>query len=286
MQNPLVINNVTPANAGTYSVVAMSAQGCTALPVQAVVKVTPKVTAILNTNPVTICGGESVPLSASGGLIYKWTPSAGLNRDDIANPVATPSKTTTYAVTVTNDAVCAGDAKSVTITVNQLPLANAGSDKKIFEGQSVKLEGTVKGDQITSVYWSPTTNLSDFTSPTPIASPTDNITYTLHVVSQSCGVSTSSVYIRVYKKIAIPNAFSPNSDGINDVWNINQLVTYPESSVIVYNRYGQQVYQSTGYAKPWDGTVNGSPLPGGTYYYVIDLKNSTPKVAGWVLIVK
>jgi gliding motility-associated-like protein len=128
--------------------------------------------------------------------------------------------------------------------------------------------------------------LSDPTSPTAIASPTDNITYTLHAVSESCGISTSSVYIRVYKKIVIPNAFSPNNDGINDNWNIDALVTYPESSVLIYNRYGQQVYQSTGYAKPWDGTVNGAPLPGGTYYYVIDLKNSTPKIAGWVLIIK
>jgi len=286
MQNPLFVNSVTPANAGTYSVVAISPQGCSAPAVQAVVKVTPKVTAIINTNPLPICAGESIPLSASGGLIYKWTPSTGLNRDDVPDPVATPSKTTTYTVYVSNDAVCNGDSKSVTVTVNQLPVADAGSDKKIFEGQSVKLDGSVKGDQLVSVYWTPITDLSDPTSPTTIASPTDNTTYTLHAISESCGISTSSVYIRVYKKITIPNAFSPNNDGINDIWNINQLITYPESLIMVYNRYGQQVYQSTGYAKPWDGTVNGAPLPGGTYYYVIDLKNSTPKIAGWVLIIK
>jgi gliding motility-associated-like protein len=92
--------------------------------------------------------------------------------------------------------------------------------------------------------------------------------------------------VRVYKKIIIPNTFSPNNDGINDYWNIDALVTYPGSSILIFNRYGQQVYQSTGYARPWDGTYNGSPLPQGTYYYIIDLKNNTPKLTGWVLIVR
>ena len=86
--------------------------------------------------------------------------------------------------------------------------------------------------------------------------------------------------------VIIPNTFTPNGDGINDYWNIDKLVTYPESLTLVYDRYGQKVFQSTGYAKPWDGTTNGAPLPKGTYYYVIDLKNNTPKIAGWVELIK
>jgi gliding motility-associated-like protein len=283
-QNPLVINNVTPADAGNYSVQVMSAQGCSAAPVQVTVKVVPKVVASISNN-ATVCAGEPTTLSASGGLYYKWTPSTGLDHDDTPNPVATPLQTTTYSVNVSNDG-CNDDTKSVTISVLQNPVANAGSNKVIFEGQSVKLNGTIKGDSITSVYWTPATGLDNPASLTPIASPTDNITYTLNVVSQNCGTAISTVFVRVYKKITIPNTFSPNNDGINDLWNIDALVTYPESQLIVYDRYGQKVYQSTGYAKPWDGTANGTPLPYGTYYYVIDLKNKTPKIAGWVLIVR
>lgn len=283
-QNPVVINNITTANAGTYTVVATSAKGCIAAPVQTIVSVVPKVVAGVSNN-VAICTGESTPLSASGGLYYKWTPSTGLDHDNIPNPVATPAQTTTYTVKVSNDG-CYDDTKSVTVTVRKSPVADAGPGKIIFEGQSVKLNGSITGDEITSVYWTPATNLDDPTSLTPIASPTDNTTYTLNVVSQNCGTATSSVFVRVYKKITIPNTFSPNNDGVNDYWDIDALVTYPESSIMIYNRLGQKVYQNTGYAKPWNGNYNSSPAPAGTYYYIIDLKNNTPKVSGWVLIVR
>jgi gliding motility-associated-like protein len=283
-QNPLIINNVNPANAGAYSVQALSDSGCAAAPVQAIVKVLPKITATIS-NDVTICAGEFTQLTASGGPSYKWTPSKGLDNDTIPNPVANPTQTTTYTVNVSNGG-CSDSSKSVTVTVNQNPVADAGSNKAIFKGQSIKLNGAMKGDNITSVFWSPPNFLDDPTSLTPIASPPDDITYTLYVISQSCGTSTSNVFVRVYKQITIPNAFSPNNDGINDYWNIDALVTYPGSLTMVYDRYGQKVFQSTGYSKPWDGTNNGSPLPQGTYYYVIDLKNNTPKIVGWVLIMR
>ena len=283
-QNPLVINNVSMADAGVYTVVATSASSCTSAPVQTTVKVVPKVVAVVGNNP-TICAGESTRLSASGGLYYKWTPSTGLDHDDIANPVATPSQTTTYTVKVSNDA-CYDDTKSVTVTVNNNPVANAGDNKVIFEGQSVQLNGSLAGDNISSYYWTPTTGLDNPNAIAPNASPKDDITYTLNVVSQTCGTATSTVSVRVYKKITIPNAFTPNNDGINDLWNIDALITYPSCLVSIFDRNGQKVYQSTGYPKSWDGTRNGSPLPAGTYYYIIDLKNNTPQLSGWVVIIR
>ena len=284
-QNPLVINNVTPANAGTYTVVALSDSGCTGVPVQATVNVIPKVVSSINTNAVAICAGETTQLTASGGIYYKWSPSEGLNNDGIPNPVANPLQTTTYTVHVGNGG-CTDSSKTVTVTVNQNPVANAGSNITLFEGQSAKLNGSIKGDNITSYYWAPATFLDNPNSLTPVTTPTDNITYTLTAISQTCGTSTSSIYVRVYKKIIVPNAFSPNNDGINDYWDIKSLDTYPGGTTSVYNRYGQQVFQSTGYTRPWDGTYNGAQLPSGTYYYIIDLKDTQPKIAGWVVIVR
>jgi len=283
-QNPLVISNVSTANAGVYTVMVTSADGCTSLPAQTTVQVVPRVKAVVGNNP-TICASESTRLLASGGVYYKWTPSTGLDHDDIANPVANPSQTTTYSVKVSNDG-CYDDTKSVIVTVNQNPVANAGGDKVIFEGQSVQLNGSTGGDNIISYSWTPTTGLDNPNAITPNASPKDDITYTLNVVSQTCGSATSSVFVRVYKKITIPNAFTPNNDGINDYWNIDALITYPSCLVSVFDRNGQKVYQSTGYPKAWDGTRNGTPLPAGTYYYIIDLKNNLPKLSGWVLIVR
>lgn len=283
-QNPLVIDSATPANEGTYTVVATSDKGCDAPPVQVQVKIVPKVVASVSGN-VAICAGQSTQLHASGGLYYKWTPSTGLDHDDIANPVASPADTTTYSVNVSNDG-CNDDSKKITVAVRKVPAVDAGENKKIFEGQSVKLDGTVSGDEITSISWSPVTALSDPTSVTPTANPTDDISYTMTVTSANCGISTSTVFVRVYKKITIPNTFSPNGDGINDTWNIEALVTYPESSTMVFDRYGKLVYKSAGYSKAWDGTYNGSKLPEGTYYYIIDLKNGTNKLAGWVYVVR
>jgi len=165
-------------------------------------------------------------------------------------------------------------------------VANAGGDKVIFEGQSVQLNGTAGGDNIISYLWTPATGLDNPNAIAPNASPKDDITYTLNVVSQTCGTAASSVFVRVYKKITIPNAFTPNNDGINDFWHIDALITYPSCLVLVFDRDGQKVYQSTGYPKPWDGTRSGSPLPAGTYYYIIDLKGNLPKLSGWVLIVR
>jgi|SRR6185503_11624747 len=283
-QNPLVINNVTPENAGIYTVVAVSDSGCSAAPVQAKVKVVPKVVPGVS-GDVAVCAGESTQLIATGGIYYRWTPSTGLDNDAIANPMATPLQTTTYTAHISNGG-CADSSKTVTVTVNQNPVANAGSEIKLFEGQTARLNGSVTGDNITGYYWTPATFLSDPTSLNPTVTPTDDITYTLTVASSTCGASTSTVFVRVYKKITIPNTFSPNGDGINDYWNIDALFTYPESITRVFDRYGRQVFQSAGYSQPWDGTSNGKPLPAGTYYYIIDLKNGQPKLSGWVLIAK
>lgn len=87
-------------------------------------------------------------------------------------------------------------------------------------------------------------------------------------------------------KIVIPNTFTPNGDGINDLWNITALLYYPDCSVTVFSRYGSVVYRSNGYAKPWDGTSGKNTLPTGVYYYVIDLKNGGKPMSGPVTLVR
>ncbi|HEY4327213.1 MAG TPA: beta-propeller fold lactonase family protein [Mucilaginibacter sp.] len=90
----------------------------------------------------------------------------------------------------------------------------------------------------------------------------------------------------VPQTIAFPNAFTPNGDGINDTWNIKYLDTYPNCTVNVYNRYGENVYSSIGYGIPWNGTYNGSALPTGSYYYIINLKNGLGVFSGNVTIIR
>ncbi|MGZ3810415.1 MAG: YVTN family beta-propeller repeat protein [Mucilaginibacter sp.] len=92
--------------------------------------------------------------------------------------------------------------------------------------------------------------------------------------------------LTVISTMAIPNAFTPNGDGINDVWDIKSLSDYPQCRVSVFTRYGTLVYQSRGYPKPWDGTFKGSQLPAGTYYYIINLQDGSSPIAGPVTILR
>jgi gliding motility-associated-like protein len=280
---PVVTAAAQAANSGKYTVTATSL-GCPSTS-STTVEVYPKVAGVIS-NDTTICEGTSAVLSVAqsqGETNISWTPTTGLDNYSAATVNASPSQTTTYTATLSNG--CNSITAEVTVKVLQKPVASAGPAKTITQGESVKLEGTVKGDSVT-YYWTPAAYLDNPNSLTPMASPVENTTYTLHAQNNyNCGGDTSNVFIRVYQKLTIPNTFTPNNDGVNDYWDIKNLNTYPECSVLVFDRYGRQVYQSNGYNKSWDGTYDSSKLPTGTYYYIIDLKNDTPKISGWVLIV-
>ena len=281
-QSP-VLTNVTAAASGTYTVNITSSANCvTTASVTGAVNPMPVAKAVASSN--TVCQGDVVTLTASGGSSYLWTPSTGLSDAASASPTFTASSTVTYLVTVTNSSGCA-DTASVTVTVNKKPVANAGADKAIVRGQSITLDGSASGGDI-SYYWTPTDYLNSSEVLNPIARPPSDMTYVLHVMSNiGCGEATDTVFVRVYKNVTVPNTFTPNGDGVNDTWNIAALDSYPTSVTQVFDRYGALVFKSVGYPKAWDGTYNNTELASGTYYYVIDLMNGT-KLSGWVLILR
>jgi gliding motility-associated-like protein len=86
--------------------------------------------------------------------------------------------------------------------------------------------------------------------------------------------------------IVIVNAFSPNGDGTNDTWAIKQIEYYPNCTVDIFNRYGAKVFSSLGYDKQWNGQSGGGPVPAGTYYYLINLRDGSAVKAGWVAVIR
>jgi gliding motility-associated-like protein len=274
---------VTYNDSGLYTVLVTSQYGCKGID-SFNLKVFPGTTAKAG-NDAMICEGTGIVLAASGGLSYNWTPAGALSNPLLANPLAKPVDTTVFKVTVTNQFGCKDTAKT-TINVFKNPVITAGPDKQIFEGESTTLDGIVTGN-VSSFYWSPTTAMSNFNSVVPTVSPTDSITYTLSVLpGQGCPVVSDKVLIRVFKKVLIPNAFSPNGDGINDTWIIKGLETYPDAILQVYSRTGRLLFQSKANSHPWDGTYDNKPVPLATYYYVIDLKINIAPISGWVVVLR
>jgi gliding motility-associated-like protein len=282
VQNP-IINGITSAGNGTYYVTLTTALGCTNND-STTVDVNPAPTADAG-NDANICEGSTITLTGTGGSTYSWSPADNLSDATIANPVASPVDTTSYILTVSNGQC--NDYDTVNVFVWKKPTADAGPDQKIFEGDPAQLAGVAGGTDV-SYAWTPVYNITDATILNPVVTPESDTTYTLTVSSMDgCGSAADKVFIRVFKKIIIPNAFSPNNDGINDTWRIQKLDTYPEADVSVFNRYGQLVFKSRGYSNEWAGTYDGKPLPVGTYYYVIDLKTGFGKnPSGWVVILR
>ncbi len=112
-------------------------------------------------------------------------------------------------------------------------------------------------------------------------------TYWVKVTDTAGCMSADTVVISPGNCLAkIPNTFTPNGDGINDTWQIDALQSYPQCTVLIYNRWGQQVFKSIGYTKAWDGQYGSKPVPFGVYYYVISLGSNGPPLSGYVTVVR
>jgi len=178
------------------------------------------------------------------------------------------------------------DSATRIITVNPTPVLDLGPDRNILEGDQVALTPlTATGNGLTYL-WTPGTYLNNATLAAPLCTPVNDITYNVVVTSSAGCKATDDLFVKVVKDFIIPNTFTPNGDGINDLWVIENLNLYPDHRVQVFNRYGQILYDTRNYNKPWDGTSNGKVLPSGTYYYIIDLGGARQTKKGYVTIVR
>ncbi len=270
-------------SSGQYNVTVTDQFGCKNTSATNVVA-SPKPTAVVS-GTQRICKGDSVQLLASGGSGYLWSPAIGLSAVDIANPIAKPVDSTLYTVVVFNNSICTDTAR-VLVNVLKQPTANAGPDKIVLKGQSVVLEGSFSGSGV-GISWTPVTFLNNPSLVQPTATPLNDMLYSLEVRSAAnCGVASDEVFVKVYNDIYVPTAFSPNNDGLNDIWRIEAMVAVPNAKLTVYNRYGAIIFETTGNNKEWDGTYKGKALSTGSYVYMIDLKNGRPIKKGTVMIVR
>lgn len=229
-------------------------------------------------NPVQLIVKDENNLS--GTFTYSGTgiSSAGLFDPAISGPGNFNIKCT-Y---VTNKGCV--DEKNINVTVGKLPLVTMPANIDILKGGQKQIDVVATGNNLT-YKWLPAEGLSADNVLNPIAKPEKTTRYTLTVTSSSCKLIFDYT-VTVHEDPLIPNVFSPNGDGKNDTWNIKYLETLTEGKITIFNRYGQQVFNTSPYNTPWDGRFNGADLPVGVYYYIIEPNNGKKKYNGSVTILR
>jgi gliding motility-associated-like protein len=222
-----------------------------------------------------------------------WTQIGSCESDTLTIGIETPEllPSTTYYLIVgsnqpTNQLDCLFD---VSISGPAVDI-NACCDTQVSLGQSAEI--TVSGGDPgftgdPDYTWQPPSWLDDFTSDVVVSYPEESITYVVSGNIDGCTV-TDVITIIVGPPIGIYNTFTPNGDGINDDWQIAGIAQFDNAQVNIYDRWGQLVFKSVGYAQPWDGTRGGKFLPTGVYYYVIELNSldvNIEPVTGFVTLV-
>ena len=181
---------------------------------------------------------------------------------------------------------CLGDTITAYLEVNSsFPTADAGDDVIICINESTPLNA-IGGS---SYLWLNPDGLSSDTVANPDASPTETTTYTVEVTERECS-STAEVTVEVDRCLTnitgpVPQVITPNSDGANDTWQIPDIDYFTDSKLVIFNRWGNIVFEQSNYLNDWEGTNSSNEaLPDGTYFYTLDLGNGEEIIKGYVMI--
>lgn len=238
------------------------------------------------------CPDKNIIFTYTGAsAVQRWYWDFGNGSSAAASPVSNSYHTGgEYEVSlkIIDNNGCGSDPFYDTLTIYNNPNIDAGPSITKTVTDAAEIMATVNDTGSFTYEWSPADGLNATNIIRPVTNTQNDILYTLKVTGGpgSCE-ATDTVSVRVLKTLYIPSAFSPNGDGKNDVWNIPAVNGNPFAAVTIFNRWGQIIFQSQGYGKPWDGTYKGVQQPAGAYHYLIqpDVRKEK-KVAGYVMIVR
>lgn len=235
----------------------------------------------------SVTGLKIIP--AGNPVTCKWTDATGTIMGSTAD--LTNLHAGTYTLNITDGTICRqtlvytignNSANLNAPTVTDVQLCTAGE-------ALLNVSGVTKGYSY-RLY-------DDLGSATPIdAQPSGKFKITVtgnrsYYVSQFVGDCESArtevkVVLGGLSALKLPNAISPNGDGVNDTWKLTGIESYPTANVQIYTRAGQKVFESIGYAMPFNGVYNGTPLAAGTYYYIINLNTGCSLLSGSLTVIR
>ena len=244
----------------------------------------------------TLCIGQSGVLTVSGAATYAWSPTIGLNTFTGSSVTATPSVTTNYMVIGTDNKNCFTDTAYFPIKVYPIPTVTAGANQTINVGQTITLTPIISTD-VTDVKWTPTSWVVSSITPSITVKPNLETQYKVTVKNQ--GGCTASSLVNIYvlcdgSNIFIPNTFSPNGDGSNDVFYPRGTGLFTIKQARIFNRWGEEVFARYSFKANdanlgWDGTFKGQKMSTDVYVYMIEIQcdnNSTLTYKGNIALIK
>jgi gliding motility-associated-like protein len=248
--------------------------------------------------PDNVCTGQSkhYKVDINEGSTYTWSIDGVVQTGFTSNEFFHIWNTSnTYLLEVQEYSAdgCPGPVRSGQVFVNPLPTLSASVSNAATFGDDGKIDFTFTnvpdGTYIISYSTGNFPNVTVTNGTVTLSAPPGTYNNLSITVNGCASVASENVVLIEPKllSLTIPEAFSPNRDLINDVWNIGNIEEYPNVEITIYNRWGQSVWKSEqGYPNPWDGKSNGINLPIDSYHYVIDLRNGSKPIVGFVTIVR
>jgi gliding motility-associated-like protein len=258
---------------GNYTLTVKDANGCNQILSDTLI---PVISLEANAGPnKSFCTLDSVTLNASlsiNAASYAWyiipgqTPVGDTTVQTRVNP---PAGATTYELIV-GKAGCT-DTAQIIVTSNAPPVVQAGPNQTILTNGSTVIGGNPTCATGVVYHWSPSATVNDSSNSNPSVNPFTTTTYTVTVTDANGCKSSDTMMVNVLPELIFSNGITPNGDGVNDRWAIDNIHKFPNNIVEIYNRWGELLFQEKNYQDDWDGTYKGKPLPVGTYYYLVDL---------------
>ncbi|ADB37916.1 gliding motility-associated C-terminal domain-containing protein [Spirosoma linguale] len=278
-------SQLVASSPGTFVVTATDIYGCegTSSPVT-ITSVTP-VVVTLDSIP-GVCGPNNPAYTLTGNPPGGDFAGAGIETDAfVPEQAGVGNHTITYTVKPAPE--CAGTVATRIAVVAPIPTIQLADSLTTYRGNTFSLNPVYTGDPV-QFQWTSATYLDNPTAANPtIADIADDITYTVDATNSTGCAVKDTIHITVFARAWVPDAFSPNGDGQNDVLELPGIAAFPDAVFTLFNRWGEVVYSSgKGYTNPFDGTLNGTALPTGVYAYTLYTAPEKPVTRGRILLVR
>lgn len=219
---------------------------------------------ILNiVNDTIICPEDSAYLWSSGMDFYSWSPAESLSSPTSDITYAFPPSPTLYTVTGSDLTGCSKTA-DVFVDLYDLPQADAGEDLFIQFGDNATLDGTAFYD----FYWTSQDSLSCTYCLNPTIQPMESASYVLHTTDDNGCYNSDTVFVRLDGVLYVPNAFTPDDDGLNDLFDVKGL-DIESYRLFIFNRWGELIFESNDLNYKWDGTYKNKLVQIDTYVWKV-----------------